>query len=393
GNGRRYAVARHLADLFASYATHRPGLLTAWRAGSGEPEGRAADLAWQAELWRRLRERIGVPSPAERLETACAALRADPGVVALPPRLSIFGPTRLPAEHLAVLDALAEHRDVHLWLPHPSPALWSAVVVPDEVPLRRTDPTADTPRHPLLGSLGRDARELQLRLPTRCVDVHHAVERRPPATLLERLQADLRDDRAPDGSFRLRPDDRSVQVHSCHGPDRQVEVLREVVLGLLQDDPTLEPRDVLVMCPDVETFAPLVSACFGLADGPDAHPGQRLQVRLADRALRQVNPLLDTVSELLELADARATASQLLDLLGTGPVRRRCGLDEADLERLRELVVRSGVRWGLDGAHRAPFHLDGFPQNTWAAGLDRLLLGVAMSGAEHEWLGTALPMD
>src|SRR5690606_18375001 len=55
GNGRRYAVARHLADLFASYATHRPGLLTAWRAGSGEPEGRAADLAWQAELWRRLR--------------------------------------------------------------------------------------------------------------------------------------------------------------------------------------------------------------------------------------------------------------------------------------------------------------------------------------------------
>src|SRR5690606_26223230 len=222
GNGRRYAVARHLADLFASYATHRPGLLTAWRAGSGEPEGRAADLAWQAELWRRRRERIGVPSPAERLETACAALRADPGVVALPPRLSIFGPTRLPAEHLAVLDALAEHRDVHLWLPHPSPALWSAVVVPDEVPLRRTDPTADTPRHPLLGSLGRDARELQLRLPTRCVDVHHAVERRPPATLLERLQADLRDDRAPDGSFRLRPDDRSVQVHSCHGPDRQV---------------------------------------------------------------------------------------------------------------------------------------------------------------------------
>lgn len=393
GNGRRYAVARHLADLFASYATHRPGLLTAWRAGSGEPEGRAADLAWQAELWRRLRERIGVPSPAERLETACAALRADPGVVALPPRLSIFGPTRLPAEHLAVLDALAEHRDVHLWLPHPSPALWSAVVVPDEVPLRRTDPTADTPRHPLLGSLGRDARELQLRLPTRCVDVHHAVERRPPATLLERLQADLRDDRAPDGSFRLRPDDRSVQVHSCHGPDRQVEVLREVVLGLLQDDPTLEPRDVLVMCPDVETFAPLVSACFGLADGPDAHPGQRLQVRLADRALRQVNPLLDTVSELLELADARATASQLLDLLGTGPVRRRFDLDEADLERLRELVVRSGVRWGLDGAHRAPFHLDGFPQNTWAAGLDRLLLGVAMSGAEHEWLGTALPMD
>ncbi len=391
--GRRYAVARHIIDLFASYASHRPALLTAWLRGAGAPDGPAADLAWQPELWRRLRERIGAPSSAERLDEACAALRAAPGAVALPARVSLFGPTRLPAEHLAVLAALAEHRDVHLWLPHPSPALWASVEAPGEIPLRRADPTAGTPRHPLLRSLGRDARELQLRLPAESVDTHHPTVDHPPATLLERLQADLRADHTPDGRFELPPGDRSVQVHACHGPDRQVEVLREVVLGLLESDPTLEPRDVLVMCPDVETFAPLVSASFGLADGPDAHPGQRLQVRLADRALRQVNPLLDTVAQLLELADARATASQLLDLLGTDAVRRRFDLDEADLERVRELVLRSGVRWGLDGAHRAPFQLDGFPQNTWSAGLDRLLLGVAMSGAEHEWLGTALPLD
>jgi exodeoxyribonuclease V gamma subunit len=395
GRGRRYAVARHLADLFASYAAHRPQLLTSWLRGGTVPAA-AADLSWQPELFRRLRERIGVPGPVERLEAACAVLRADPGVVALPPRLSLFGPTRLPTEHLAVLAALAEHRDVHLWLPHPSPALWAAVTPPPSVPHRHADPTAGLPRHPLLGSLGRDARELQLRLAAAApqpVDLHHPAPDRAPTTLLARLQADLRDDRAPDGRFALRPGDRSVQVHSCHGPDRQVEVLREVVLGLLQSDPTLEPRDVLVMCPDVETFAPLVSACFGLADGPEAHPGQHLQVRLADRALRQVNPLLDTVAQLLELADSRVTASQLLDLLGSAPVRRRFDLDEADLERLRELVLRSGVRWGLDGAHRAPFQLDGFPQNTWSAGLDRLLLGVSMSGAEHDWLGTALPMD
>ena len=83
-------------------------------------------------------------------------------------------------------------------------------------------------------------------------------------TLLQRLQRDVRDDRAPAGDHVLAADDRSVAVHACHGPHRQVEVLREVVLGLLAADPTLEPRDVLVACPDVETFAPLVSAAFGL---------------------------------------------------------------------------------------------------------------------------------
>ena len=57
-----------------------------------------------------------------------------------------------------------------------------------------------------------------------------------------------------------------MQVHACHGAARQVDVLREVLVGLLEDDPTLEPRDILVMCPDIETYAPLVSAGFGLAD-------------------------------------------------------------------------------------------------------------------------------
>jgi exodeoxyribonuclease V gamma subunit len=176
-----------------------------------------------------------------------------------------------------------------------------------------------------------------------------------------------------------------VQVHACHGPDRQVEVLREVVLGLLEADPSLEPRDVLVMCPDIETFAPLITAAFG----PGAHPAQALPVRLADRALRQVNPLLDVVARLLELATARLTAAQVLDLLAAAPVRRRFGLDDGDLDRLRELAVGSGVRWGLDAAHRRPFKLEAFGQNTWSAGLDRLLLGVAMP--DDAWLGTALP--
>ena len=396
GARSRFAVATRLAALFDGYAAHRPGLLDGWRAGDGA--GAPADLAWQPELWRRLRDRIGRPDPAERLAAAVTALAADPGLVDLPPRLSLFGPTRLPADHLAVLGALARHRDVHLWLPHPSPGLWDRMPGGAGIPARRADPTADVPRHPLLASLGRDVRELQLRLATlpgavdrhHAADHHHAATATAPSTLLARLQRDLHDDAVPTGGHVLAAGDRTVAVHACHGPHRQVEVLREVVLGLLATDPTLEPRDVLVACPDVETFAPLVSAAFGL-ETDDAHPGQRLSVRLADRALRQVNPLLDVVGTLLDLADSRLTASEVLDLLAIGPVRMRFALDADDVARLRDLVARAGVRWGLDAAHRRPFRLEGYPQNTWEAGLDRLLLGVAMEGGS--WLGTALPAD
>ena len=384
--GRRWAVTAHLTGLFRSYGAARPEMLRDWAAGR-DTDGAAAlpvDLVWQAELWRRLRARLG-PSPAELLDERCAALRADPGRSGLPARLSLFGPTRLTADQLAVLAALADHRDVHLWLPHPSPALWAALRHRTAL-RRRDDPTATAARHPLLRSLGRDVRELQLRLPPH-TDTHH--DGPPlPGTLLGRLQADLSDDLPPSPSAA----DASLQVHACHGPGRQVEVLRELLLRLFQDDPTLEPRDVLVLCPDVETFAPLISAAFGLGPGLP-HPGHALRVRLADRSLRRTNPLLDTVASLLELAGGRVTASQVLDLAASPPVRRRFNLADEDLERIRDWVARSGVRWALDAPGRAPYGLEQVPQNTWRAGLDRILLGVTTSEDEPVWLGLALPLD
>ncbi|WP_306204482.1 exodeoxyribonuclease V subunit gamma [Actinoplanes sp. RD1] len=395
--GRRYATARHLAGLVSSYALHRPEMLRQWTAGTDA--GIPADLRWQPELWRRLTRQLPEPDPATRLRTVRELLHADPDVSSLPGRVSVFGPTRLPAAHIAVLAALAEHRDVHLWLPHPSPALWEALrPYAHQRPRlpRRADPTTAVPRHPLLASLGRDARELQLLLAAPGVpieDRHYPAGTDRPATLLSRLQQAIARDEPPAATTSdASDDDRSVQVHACHGPGRQVEVLREIVLHLLAADPALEPRDILVMCPDIETFAPLVSASFGLGSEA-AHPAHRLRVKLADRALRQVNPLFGVAARLLELAGARVSAAQVLDLVAAAPVRRRFGLRDDDLDRLRDLVVQSGVRWGLDAAHRARWQLDGVRPNTWEAGLDRVLLGVAMGEDELGWLGTALPLD
>ena len=171
---RRLSVVGHLASLFDRYAMHRPAMLEGWLDGrdddaTGEPlrpEG-----VWQAELWRRLRARIAVPSPAERRRQARERLIAEPGVVELPERISLFGLTRLPAGQLQILRALATHRDVHLFLLHPSPALWGELARSDAVPprsrSRADDQTAELPANRLLASWGRDAREMQLVLSAR----------------------------------------------------------------------------------------------------------------------------------------------------------------------------------------------------------------------------------
>ncbi len=402
--GRRFALARRLAGLFASYATQRPALLTAWEQGDdtdGAGGPIAADLAWQPELWRHVTHRIDGPTPAERHVLVLDQLRADAAAADLPPRFSLFGHTRIASTEIELLGALGTHRDVHVWLPHPSAVLWDQLADLTGTVARVEDTSHERVGHPLLASLGRDLRELQRSLAP-VVDETSAISPpdEPPSTLLGLLQRDLAADVRPEPSERsIAPQDRSVQVHGCHGPARQVEVLREVLLGLLADDPTLEPRDILVMCPDIEAYAPLVEAAFGLGDVGDAstrasrwHPGHRLQVRLADRSLTQTNPLMSVVGSLLDLADGRVEASQVLDLMATEPVRRRFGFSEDDLETIGRWVEEAGVRWAFDADHRAPFGLHQV-NNTWRLGLDRILAGVAVSDDAQRWFDTVLPLD
>ncbi|QKT10920.1 exodeoxyribonuclease V subunit gamma [Rhodococcus sp. W8901] len=390
--GRRYGTAAQLAELFRSYGAQRPAMLVDWAAGR-DTDGTGAlddDLLWQPQLWRRLRERIGSPSPAERLDHACARLRTEPGLLDLPERLSLFGPTRLGTDQIAVLSAIGANRDVHLWTPHPSLEMWGGMADTDPPRRRVDDHRALEVAHPLLGSLARDVRELQSRLgATDMVDVHHPGPPRPP-TLLGRLQSDIAADRVPSAWTH----DDTVEIHACHGPARQVEAVRERLLHLFQNDPTLEPRDVLVMCPDVETYAPLVRAAFGQGvQGQLSHPGHRLRVRLADRALHQTNPVLGVVATLLDLADSRVTVSQVLDLAATAPVRRRFTFDDDNLERMREWTTSAGARWGIGRRERGTFGLADFEQNTLRAALDRILLGAAADDIDDEWLSLALPLD
>jgi len=422
GRIRRAPAMLHVASLFDRYAVHRPSLIAAWADGD-DVDSRGAPLlpgdAWQPRLWRAARQHLG-PSFAERVAAVAAgdaALHAD----GLPRHLSLFGLTALPATYLEVLDILGRSRDVDLFVLHPSPALWRDVAprlsgVGEPRPLRSADPTAQAAHHPLLGSWGRDSRELQLLLRDTAMATPGSDAEAPgsgiaapdpaaitPATLLAQLQQDIQANVAPPGpplpgtldlrrgltttarlgqsTMERRADDRSVQVHACHGRLRQVEVLRDVVLGLLSDDPALQPRDIVVMCPDVEAFAPLVEAVFtadahlSTSSGATGLPDVR--VRLADRALREVNPLLRTVATLLQIPDGRVEGSTVMELAHQEPVRSRFGFSTGDLEVIEEWVDELGIRWGLDLDHRVSHGLH-TRANTWQAGLDRLLLGIAV---------------
>ncbi|HEY0166606.1 MAG TPA: exodeoxyribonuclease V subunit gamma [Jatrophihabitans sp.] len=388
-SGRRYATAALLTSLYRTYGADRPAMLRDWAAGNdtnGLGQTLSADLAWQAQLWREIRDQIG-PNPAERLPDVLARLTDQPGLSDLPDRMSVFGPTRVNTSQLEVLSALAAHRDVHLWLHHPSPALWDALTTtPPPVNAVRDPALPDAVINPLLASLGRDVRELQQRLPAGRTDIHHPAQAQP-RTVLSALQGTIRSNTPRPAS--ARPADSSVRIYACHGPARQVEVLREALLHTFTELPGLQPRDVLIMCPDIDTYAPLIQAAFGRTG---THPGHQLRVRLADRSPSAANPLFDVVTTLLQLAGGRLRASELLDFAALPPVAARFGFTRTDLTDLADWARGSGIRWGITHADRARFDLPGIAANTATAGLDRLLLGVTAEDGTLATLGKVLPL-
>ncbi len=363
---RRWATAAHIAELFASYAEQRPDMVRGW--GTGEFGGIPGDLEWQVHLWRRLAETIG-PSPAER------PLVDDERI---PSRISYFAPTRIPHLHRELLTTLSQARDVHLWIADPSPVLWSQLAGAPRPSLRRDDRSRDHVVQPLLRSLGRDTRELRLVLDHFDTDEHRASPTNR-VTLLGFLQRQIADNFAGE----LPEPDGSIQVHSCHGALRQVEVLREVLMGLLADNPDLEPRDILVLSPDPTVFASLLGAAFA---------GTPLPLSIANQSAVQDNEVLAALDAVLALFAGRWLLSEIVDLLRLGAVLRRLGWTADDVERLEELAISARVRWGYDDSHRGEFGVDGIPEGTWRWALDRMLLGVAMSDEGLHLFGDALPL-
>ena len=87
------------------------------------------------------------------------------------------------------------------------------------------------------------------------------------------------------------------------------EVLRDALGHLFAADPTLQPHDVHVLCPDLERFAPLVQAVFDRGSLP-------IPVRVGDRSLTVDDPFAGALQALLALVAGRGVAVGLGGELG-----------------------------------------------------------------------------
>ena len=390
-----FQLSEKIADTFDQYTLFRSEMLLGWEVWEMQPLGDE----WQSILWRKLAEGEGMHR-GKLKELFCRQLSpASPGVEEIPERITLFGISYLPKFHLDMLSAVAKVTEVNLFLLSPTREYWGDILSKKaSARLSEEERALRSEGNPLLASLGRIGRDFSEMIIDMSDTAFHQEERYDDPgeeCLLHALQSDILNltGTGEEGELRLLDtDDRSLRIHSCHSPLREIEVLYDNILAMFEEFPDLSPRDIVVMTPDIESYSPYISSVFGATGGAGGDGAVVLHYSIADRRMMNKGEIASAVLKLLALPGSRLAASEIFDLLASPPVSRRFSLDAGELELIRGWIEKSGIRWGMDEGDRTSRNLPAYHDNSWRAGLDRLLLGYAMPD-ENQLFNGILPYD
>ncbi|SIQ97341.1 exodeoxyribonuclease V subunit gamma [Marinobacterium stanieri] len=412
---KEYQLAERLADLYDQYQVYRADWLSAWAEGrdllidaKGQEQPLPEEQRWQPLLWRAIRadmdetqRNLSRADLHQQFLSACSQLHKRPQT--MPRRVIIFGISALPQQFIEALSALAEHTQVLLCVHNPCRHYWADIIDGKEL-LRSTrrrqalkegmpEEVSDADLHlhaqPLLAAWGKQGRDYirlldefddtsQYRDWFQRIDLFDDAEPEvEQLSLLNQIQQDILElEPLPKEARHWYEGDDSLTFQVAHSRQREVEILHDQMLQWFQDDPSLKPRDIIVMVPDVNQYSPHIRSVFGRLSRRDP---RFIPFTLNDQQNRGQAPLLIALELLLQLPQERFGISQLFDLLEVPALRERFGMAESDLPQLQHWIRDSGIRWGLDSAQRAGLELpEGLEQNTWLFGLKRMLLGYIM---------------
>ncbi len=375
---KRYQLASKLAQTFDQYQMMRPDMLSLWQKGKYLYQLETEQ--WQQALWQKIIQSIGSKHRGLLWQDVINKLNhANEGEVSnqLPERVFVFGLNTMPPLFLDYLQGLSRHSDIHLFLLNPVQVYWA------DLTNKKHQITADaTVDHPLLSTLGQQGREFQQMLLEQASFSYEpdSFELTTASNNLQQLQNDILNNHIPDELLENTLEkDYSLSIHSCHSRMREVEVLKNQILLSLEQDSTLELRDIVVMTPDIQLYAPFISAVFN-----------DIQHTIADRSLRLSNTVLDIFIRFLKLSQSRFGWQSVMDLFEQPEVFTNFSLTESDLDLIKYWVAETHVRWGKSAEHKKELGLPELNENTWQATLDRLLMGYAI-GSDDCFIDNILP--
>ncbi len=364
----RFALANLLADQFDQYGHFRPQMIRNWAEQKSclPLKATVADHkqeSWQRDLWDQLQVSISEVHPAMEL------IRLQHDTIALDtlrdafPRLLVLGTGALDPlliEVISVMQLAGCDVSTHILLPSLGYLGELRQMPPPEV---AQDPELLELHsgHPLLQSMGRHAVGSFLLLGE--LDEHYAhwpesdTTPTDESSILRHIQSDIRSLRPP--GRHSEEQDHSLRVHKCFGPRREMEVLRDEILRAFVDIEGLQPDEIHIITPHLETYAPFVSAVL-------QQDGTPLPVRITEIAPSEREPIAEFMLAVLQLAAEEVfTAGGLMEITSLRAVQAALDIagNPEGHARVRGWIRDTGITRGLGES------------GTWTFGRDRLIAG------------------
>jgi exodeoxyribonuclease V gamma subunit len=393
-----FQISKRIGDLFDQYLVFRPEMIFQWEKGK--------DHHWQANLWRK------ISSGKEHLHRAglwkafLEKIKKSPlQIEHFPERVSIFGISYLPPFHLEAFIEISRCSQVNLFLMNPCKEYWGDIVSDRESRKIRKKNTRSKDLseelyleegHRLLASMGTLGRNFISLISDLDSQIFELFKENQDHTILEKIQSDIlnlnnrRYSLLSSESHDPSPEiDSSVQIHSCHSPMREIEVLHDNLLAMFEEDPGLLPKDIIVMTPDIHLYAPFVQAVFGA----QMDEKKRIPFAIADQSIMKESRIIEGFMSILDLNNSRMSVNRVMALLELPEIKEKFDISESEIEILERWIIETNIRWGIDEEHRRRIGLPVFSENTWKAGVERLLLGYTMPGFESKMFSGILPYD
>ncbi|MBS0651665.1 MAG: exodeoxyribonuclease V subunit gamma [Verrucomicrobia bacterium] len=353
------SLSVHLSKLFSRYGLYGESFLDDWIKEKG----------WQQWIWNNVyAEGSGWTYPIKSLKHSL-----DRASVAA--QVHVFGFSSMPKLYLEFFNRLG----CAFYLLSPCAMFWEDLATDRErigarrhlekIQIKETDVNLweqylrDT--NPLLANWGKTGREFLKLIEEADLDSDEHYVDPGRETLLARLQNDLLHLRNPKeiGQDENSGPDGSLQVHSAPSLLREVEVLYNQLCDLISmphpGNAAIEPKDVLVLAPDLNLYAPFIQTVFGSKDSV-------LSFSLEGVADSAAKELFEAVLHLLSIPEKQFSKESVLELLTFSSFREKWQLSSDDVAKVRRWVDSANIRFG-----------------NWESGLDRLIFGTLMKVDEE----------
>ena len=169
----------------------------------------------------------------------------------------------------------------------------------------------------------------------------------------------------------------NISINSCYSPVREIEVVYDYILDQLNKNKNLKLRDIIVLTPDINTYAPYFRAFSNTIDDD-----YKINFDISGDKILNGDSLENIFLKILQLYKKRFKFSEVFEILRSGAVLKKFNIKPDDLSKLKEFTHGAGFRWGIDEKSKEDLNLCPEGLNTWKETKKRLISGYAMDANE-----------